>query len=205
MGSAAESHASYLGLGTHRRRTLSIFTESLPHAPTGHLTTALGATGPSMSISSNCCTGVDAIQLGRIQVSSGAADVAITVASEAPIFPDIVDAFASLGLLSRRNHAPPKASRPYDRLRDGLVLGEGGGALVLEHLASAIARGAPIYAEIIGYAAATDPTTIRSVDTTSPVLAAVITEALQRAGLSASAVDSSLTNSSKAGARFPTG
>jgi 3-oxoacyl-[acyl-carrier-protein] synthase II len=188
VGRAAELHASYLSKGSIRHM-LPIFMESLPHATTTHLTAVLGVTGPSLTISSNCCTGLDAIQLGRAMVSSGQADVALAVASETPIFPDIVAGFSALGLLSTRNHTPSLASRPYDRLRDGLVLAEGSGALVLEDLESAIGRNASIYTEVVGYAAGTDPATTRTVDTTGPVLADVIKRALDSARLDQAVVD----------------
>jgi 3-oxoacyl-(acyl-carrier-protein) synthase len=87
----------------------------------------LGITGPSFTISSNCCTGLDVIGLGHAQISSGLSDIVIAGACEAPISPMVVSTFSALKLLSTRNDAPTLASRPYDRDRDGLVLGKAAG------------------------------------------------------------------------------
>src|SRR5262245_3516315 len=121
------------------------------HQPRGHR--ALGITGPTCTVSSNCCTGLDAIGLGHAHIASGLADIASAGGCEAPISPLVVSAFSALKALSTRNDAPARASRPYDRDRDGLVLGEGGGAAVLEALDSARRRGAAPYAEVGGHAA----------------------------------------------------
>jgi 3-oxoacyl-[acyl-carrier-protein] synthase II len=188
VGPAAELHASALAKRSVRH-ALPILTESLPHAMTSHVAAALGVTGPTLTVSSNCCTGLDSIHQGYLQIRTGAVNVAIVGAYETPIFPLVVAAFSALGLLSTRNGDPRRASRPYDRLRDGLVLGEGAGALVLEELDSAIKRDAPIYAELVGYAGATDPSEARAPADASTALSKVIAAALRQARIDSSALD----------------
>jgi len=188
MGSGADLHASSLAKGSVRG-VLPMFAESIPHAITSHIAAVLRITGPTLTVSSNCCTGLDAIQQSCLQIRSGVVDVAIAGASETPVFPIIVAAFSRLGLLSTRNGDPRLASRPYDRLRDGLVLGEGAGALVLEDLNFATKRNAPIYSEVVGYAAATAPSENRTPAKTSSFLSHVIKAACQAGNLDPSAID----------------
>jgi len=188
VGSGAELHASSLAKGSIRN-VLPMFTESLPHAMTSHIAAALRVTGPTLTVSSNCCTGLDAIQQACLLIKTAVVDSAIAGASETPVFPIIVAALSKLRLLSTRNGDPRRASRPYDRLRDGLVLGEGAGAVVLEDLHSALKRNAQIYAEVVGYAAATEPSEIRTPATTGAVLSQVIQTALQAGNLDPSCID----------------
>jgi beta-ketoacyl-acyl-carrier-protein synthase II len=112
---------------------------------------ASGAKGPVSTVTTACAAGTNAIGDAFEIIKRGAADVMITGGSEAAITPLGMAGFASMHALSTRNDDPPKASRPFERDRDGFVMGEGSGILILEELNHAINRGANIYAEIIGY------------------------------------------------------
>lgn len=104
--------------------------------------------GPSFTISTACSSGGDAINMACMCIQSGKADVMIAVGAESVLCPLVIYSLANAKALSRRNNTPKTASRPFDITRDGFVIGEGGGALVIETEAHALARGAKIYAEI---------------------------------------------------------
>ncbi len=188
MGTAEQSHATFLERGPTLVRP-HVVLECPPHAPASHVSIELGITGPSLTISSNCSTGLDVIDAGCSQIVSGRSDVAIVGGCEAPLYPFSFAAFSALGLLSTRNGDPKKASRPYDLLRDGLVLGEGGGAVVLEEMEFAQARGAPIYAEVLGHASTSEGIDMRKTDTSGVTLAAAIRLALRKAMAHESEID----------------
>lgn len=160
-----------------------------PHAAASYIAIEFGITGPALSVSSNCCTGIDAIHTAATQIADGNAVVAIAGASDAPIFPVTFGGFCALGALTRRNHDPQGASRPYDLLRDGLVLGEGAASIVLEDLDFAVSRNAPIYAEILGYGAASEAIGMRKGDLEGDVMASALKQAITSAGLEASNID----------------
>lgn len=122
----------------------------------GRVSILFGAKGPNYSAVSSCSTGADTIGEAAEVIQRGDADVAITGGSEAAIVPISVAGFNACGALSRRNDQPTKASRPFDSGRDGFVLGEGSGILVLESLEHAMDRGAQPIAELLGYGAAAD-------------------------------------------------
>jgi 3-oxoacyl-[acyl-carrier-protein] synthase II len=117
---------------------------------------ALGVKGPNMCMTSACSSGSDAIGLAAEYIKFGNAEVMIAGGAEAIINPLGVTAFSQLKALSTRNDAPQKASRPFDRDRDGFILAEGAVVLILESLEHAIKRGANILAEIVGYGATAD-------------------------------------------------
>ncbi|HUS80886.1 MAG TPA: beta-ketoacyl-[acyl-carrier-protein] synthase family protein [Armatimonadota bacterium] len=127
-----------------------------PHAATAHVFIALGIKGPNASVATGCCAGLDAIATGRDIIRSGEADVMVVGASEACVSEFGMSLLCKTGVLSGHNEEPEKASRPYDATRDGLVLSEGGGALVLESADHAMTRGAHIYAEVLGHGSATE-------------------------------------------------
>lgn len=109
-----------------------------------------GFMGPNFSISTACATANNCIHAAAEQIREGKADLMLCGGVEAPITPIGLAGFVAIGALSTRNDAPEKAPRPWDRQRDGFVMGEGAGVLVLESLESALARGAPILAEYLG-------------------------------------------------------
>jgi 3-oxoacyl-[acyl-carrier-protein] synthase II len=160
-----------------------------PHAPTSYLAIEFGIKGPALSVSSNCCTGIDAISYAFQQVCSGDVTVALAGASDAPIFPEIFASFCALGALTKSNNDPTRASRPYDLLRDGLVLAEAGGTLVLEDLDFARDRGARIYAEVLGHGSASEAVGMRKGDPSGTVMADTIRTAIKHATLTAQDID----------------
>lgn len=117
---------------------------------------ATGATGPSSTPASACATGADCIGMAFDLIRLGRMDRAIAGCGEAPILPIGLAAFDRIQAASRNNDDPTGAMRPFDRNRTGLVFGEGAGVLILEELETAKARGAPIYAELIGYGSTSD-------------------------------------------------
>jgi 3-oxoacyl-[acyl-carrier-protein] synthase II len=116
----------------------------------------LGAKGPSYSPSSACSSSADAIGQSYELIRRGEVEVMFAGGTEAPIGPICMAAFSAARALSTRNHSPQAACRPFDAQRDGFVLGEGAGIIVLESLEHAVNRDAPILAEVIGYSATSD-------------------------------------------------
>jgi len=159
------------------------------HAPVSHVAIELGIKGPSMTLASGCSTGLDVIKWGYDQISAGSISAAIVGSTEAPLSPLCFSTFCALGILARPVPNPVRSSRPYDRTRDGLVLGEGGGAVVLETLDGALDRGAQIYAEVTGYGVASEALHLRKRDITGTALADAIKVALKSNGLQAREID----------------
>ncbi|MDH5585492.1 MAG: beta-ketoacyl-ACP synthase II [Nitrospirota bacterium] len=122
----------------------------------GQVAIRYGAKGPNACTVTACATGNHCIGDGFRLIQRGEADVMIVGGTESTICPTAVAGFAAAKALSRRNDEPEKASRPFDKDRDGFVIGEGAGVLIIEELEHARARGAHIYAEIIGYAMNSD-------------------------------------------------
>jgi 3-oxoacyl-[acyl-carrier-protein] synthase II len=160
-----------------------------PHATSSYVAIEFGITGPALSVSSNCCTGIDAINEGFSRIREGTSTVAVVGACDAPIFPLAFGAFCALGALSKRNDAPRKASRPYDKLRDGIVISEGAATLILEELDFARDRGAPIYGEVLGHGSASEAIGMRKGDLTGRRMASAISDAIRQAGLTPDAID----------------
>jgi 3-oxoacyl-[acyl-carrier-protein] synthase II len=123
----------------------------IPNMASGHVSMRLGARGPNLCTTTACAAASHAIGDAFKLIQRGTADVMVTGGTEAVLTPLVVAGFGNMKALSTRNDHPNRASRPFDRDRDGFVMGEGAGLLVLEELEVARARGARIYAEIIGY------------------------------------------------------
>ncbi len=117
----------------------------------GHIAIMLGAKGPNSAVVTACATGTHAIGDAFKIIQRGDADIMIAGGTESTISPLAVGGFCAMRALSVRNDAPEKASRPFDAMRDGFVMGEGSGVVVLEELTMAEKRGAKIYAEVCGY------------------------------------------------------
>jgi 3-oxoacyl-[acyl-carrier-protein] synthase II len=117
----------------------------------GQVSIALGAKGPNVAIETACAAGTHAVGDAFKHIQRGAADVMITGGVESTITPLGISGFNAMRALSTRNEAPEKASRPFDRDRDGFVMAEGSGIMILEALEHALERGANILAEVIGY------------------------------------------------------
>jgi 3-oxoacyl-[acyl-carrier-protein] synthase II len=128
----------------------------IPNVGAGQIAISFGMTGPNFTTASACATGGHAIGEAWETIRRGDAETMIAGGSEAGIYEPLVGGFDSMHALSRRNDDPEAASRPFDQGRDGFVPGEGSGALVLEELDHARARGATILAELIGYGATAD-------------------------------------------------
>jgi 3-oxoacyl-[acyl-carrier-protein] synthase II len=140
----------------HKRITPFFIPSVIPNMTSGHLSIMLGAKGPNYCLVSACASSANSVGEGALMISRGDADVIMTGGSESVVCPTGVGGFNAMKALSTRNDAPEKASRPFDRDRDGFVMGEGGGALVLEEYEHAKRRGARIYGEVTGYATNSD-------------------------------------------------
>lgn len=152
--------------------------EITPHATTGYICSELKITGPNSTLSSGCSTGLEVVNWGYRMIRQGGIDVAIVGSADTPIFPFIMATLCSLGILSQRNEEPEKASRPYDKDRDGMVLSEGAAAVVLEELNHAMQRRADIYAEIMSYTTSCDAQDIFQTDVSGRGLVTALEQAL---------------------------
>ncbi|MBI3988106.1 MAG: beta-ketoacyl-[acyl-carrier-protein] synthase family protein [candidate division NC10 bacterium] len=161
----------------------------LPQYVTHRLAQAYHITGPSCTIQTACTTSAQAVGEAYRSIERGTVDLAICGGSDCVVLPIQMLMFCLLGVLSRRNHEPERASRPFDLERDGFVLGEGAGVLILERLERALERGAPILAELKGYGTSCDAyrVTDEAPDGRGAILA--IRRALADAGLSPEDVD----------------
>ena len=128
----------------------------IPDMASGQTSITLGAQGPNLGIVSACATGAHSIGEAAELIKRGGADVMVAGGAEAVITPIAMAGFSAVRALTTRNDDPPAASRPFDRDRDGFILGEGAGVLVLERLEYARSRGAHIYAELAGYGSSAD-------------------------------------------------
>lgn len=142
--------------------------------------------GPSFTISTACSSGGDAINTACMCINAGKADVMLAVGAESVLCPLVIYSLANAKALSRRNDTPQSASRPFDLSRDGFVIGEGGGALVLETEEHALARGAKIYAEIKGCGNTSDAYHVTAPHPEGRGAIACMKQAIADAGLSPS-------------------
>lgn len=148
----------YTSLQTRGARRVSAFAvpAMLANSATGHVAINIGARGPNLCPVLACATGTASIGEGFVLIRRGAADVVIAGGTEAGIVDFSLAGFDVMGALSRRNDDPQSACRPFDATRDGFVMGEGSGIVVLESLAHAKARGATILGEVLGYGLTAD-------------------------------------------------
>jgi 3-oxoacyl-[acyl-carrier-protein] synthase II len=155
----------------------------IPNMGAGWVSIELGTKGPLMSECTACAASNMAIGDAMDEIRVGRADVMIAGGTEAPITRVGIAGFDAMRALSRRNDDPERASRPFDRDRDGLVMGEAAGAVVLEELSLAQARGAKIYAELLGYGMSADAAHMTEPDPTGQSPARSMRLALQDAGV----------------------
>jgi 3-oxoacyl-[acyl-carrier-protein] synthase II len=148
-----------------------------------------GLTGPVITQVAACASGVIAFQDALRLIASGECDVVIAGGAEAPLLPMAFAALGNMGALSKRNDDPAGASRPFDRTRDGFVFGEGAGIMVVESLAHAQERGAPILAEIVGAAMTSDAFHISAPEPTGRGAAMAMTGAMRHAGIGPTDID----------------
>ncbi|MEE9617616.1 MAG: beta-ketoacyl-ACP synthase II [Anaerolineae bacterium] len=161
----------------------------MPNAASGTVAITYGLRGPNLSIASACATGSHAIGEAAEVIRRGDAEVMICGGSEAVITPLTLSAFKNMGASSTRNDEPQRACRPFDAGRDGFVLGEGAGVLVLESQEYARRRGAHIHAELVGYGASADAFHVTAPDETGDGAALAMELALRGASLSPEEVD----------------
>jgi 3-oxoacyl-[acyl-carrier-protein] synthase II len=152
LWSIEATHQAYLDAGRTPRKISPFYIPStIINMISGHLSIRYGLRGPNLGVVTACTTSTHALGLGARAIQYGDADLIVAGGSEMATTPTGVGGFGQAKALSTRNDAPERASRPWDRDRDGFVLGDGGGAMVLEELEHARARGAPIYAELSGF------------------------------------------------------
>lgn len=145
-----QTHKDYTERGP-RRISPFFVPASIINMISGHVSIYNGFSGPNLSVVTACTTGLHAIGLAARLIESGDADIMVAGGAESTVSPLGIGGFAASRALSTRNDDPATASRPFDKDRDGFVLGEGAGVMVLESLESAQARGAKIYAELAGF------------------------------------------------------
>ncbi|SFS51653.1 beta-ketoacyl-ACP synthase II [Marininema halotolerans] len=150
LSTLEEEHRKLMEKGP-RRVSPFFIPMMIPNMAAGQVSISLGAKGPNSAAISACATGTNAIGDAAKIVERGEADVMIAGGTEATITPMAFAGFCSAKAMSTHNEEPQKASRPFDKERDGFVMGEGAGVLILENLDHALARGATIYAEVVGY------------------------------------------------------
>ena len=156
----------------------------MPNGPAAAIGMDISARAGVRTAVSACASGTEAIANAFNRIRTGEVDVVVAGGSEAAIHPLPIAAFAAMQALSKRNDAPEKASRPYDIDRDGFVMGEGGGALVLESEEHALARGAKIYAEVVGAAVTSDAYHITAPDPEGSAAARAMIGAIEQSGSS---------------------
>jgi 3-oxoacyl-[acyl-carrier-protein] synthase II len=180
-----QTHAEWASRGP-RRISPFFVPASIINMISGHVSIKYGFKGPNIAVVTACTTGLHAIGLSARMIEYGDADVMICGGAEAAISPLGIGGFASARALSTRNDDPKTASRPWDKDRDGFVLGEGGGVMVLEEFEHAKARGAKIYAELAGFGMSADAYHMTAPDVDGPRRAMV--NALNNAGVNAEQV-----------------
>ncbi len=185
---AEEQHASYMERGVRGvdpMLALSVF----GGASSCNIAIRWGFTGPNSTNAMSCASGAIAVGGGFHLVRSGRADVALAGGAEAPLAPLTFGAFAVLRAMSTRNEEPERASRPFDRDRDGFVMGEAACVLVLEELGRALRRDAPVYAELVGFGTTNDAHHMTRPLPDGAQAARAMTLALEDADVDASVVD----------------
>ena len=162
-----DNHSEFVGRGP-RRISPFMIPGAIINMVAGNLSIMLGLKGPNMAIVTACTTGLHCIGVAGRLIEHGDADVMIAGGTESSVCPLGVGGFASMQALSVRNDDPATASRPFDRDRDGFVLGEGAGVLVLEEYEHARRRGARIYAELAGFGMSADAYHMTAPDVDGP-------------------------------------
>jgi len=183
-----EGHTKLLQTGP-RRVSPFVVPRLMVNAAPGNVSIQFNLKGPSTAVASACASSGHAIGLAMQSIQRGDCDVMLAGGAEAAITPLTVSAFASMKALSTRNDDPQRASRPFDRNRDGFVLSEGGAILVLEEYEHARARGARIYCEVAGFGATGDAFHIAAPDENGSGAFKAMEFALRDAEIGPSAVD----------------
>jgi 3-oxoacyl-[acyl-carrier-protein] synthase II len=188
IGTIEREHAA-MTRGGPRRVSPFMVPRLMPNAAAAAVAMKYGFFGPNYSPVSACATGAHAIGEAYLYVRSGLADIMVAGGTEGALTPLSVAAFARMGALSRRNDDPERASRPFEKSRDGFVFGEGAGALVLETREHAKRRGAEPIAQLVGYGASADAFHVTQPDPEGAGAAMAMRAALRDAGASPEDVD----------------
>lgn len=188
IGTLEAQHRGLLSTGPDRLspHTLPAY---LPNMAAGHAALELGVKGPALHTSTACASGASAVITAGLLLATGQCDIALAGGSDAMVTPLCSAAFAKMGALSRRTHDPARASRPFDRDRDGFVLAEGSAVLVLEREADARARRARPLALLAGHGTTTDAHHPVAPDPEGTGLERAVRQALAQAGASPEEVD----------------
>ncbi len=183
-----EQHELVLGKG-YRRLTPFFIPTVIPNMPSGHISMDIGSKGPNLTLTTACAAGTHAVGEAYRHIKYGMSDAMIAGGTEAVICPLGVSGFSAMKALSRRNDSPAEASRPFDEQRDGFIMSEGAGILILEELEHARARGAAIIAEVVGYGLSSDAYHIAAPPEDGEGAARCMASALQDAGMAADSID----------------
>ena len=184
-----ERYAKILAEKGPRRVTPFFIPMTIINLVSGQISIRIGAKGPNLSITTACASGTHAIGEAFKLVQSGVSDAIVSGGAEATLTPLGVAGFTAMKALSKRNDDPEKASRPFDIDRDGFVMGEGAGILILEELEHAMNRGAKIYAEIAGYGMSSDAYHISTPSPNGEGAARCMQNALKDGGIAPEEVD----------------
>ena len=183
-----EYHGVLMNKGP-RKITPFFIPRVIPNMPSGHISMRIVCKGPNLTQTTACAAGTHAVGEAFRHIVYGDCDVAITGGAESVICPLAVGGFSAMKALSTRNDDPATASRPFDRDRDGFVISEGAGILVLEELESAKRRGAVIYAEVVGYGQSSDAYHIAAPPEDGEGAARCMAAALRDAGMNPEDID----------------
>ena len=187
-GHILEQHLEYLKKGPDRVNPFTTIA-SFPDACASNISIELGITGPSFSMATACSSASDAVGYAFDAIMSHTVDFLIMGGAEATVFEPILAAFCATRALSRRNHEPEKASRPFNLDRDGFVLGEGAGIFVVEEYEHARKRDAHIYAEILGHGMTCDAYHMTSPEPSGKEAIRAMEMAMKKAGITLKQVD----------------
>lgn len=188
MATWEEQHSNLLEKGP-RRISPFFIPMMIPNMAAGQVSILLNLRGPSYSVVSACATGGNCIGSAFDAIRLGQADVMLAGGTEAAVTPLGIGGFCAMRAMSTRNDDPTRASRPFDTGRDGFVMGEGAGVVVLESLEHAQKRGAKILCEILGYACSSDAYHMTNPDPDGKGAARAMTQALKNCGKKAQEVD----------------
>jgi minimal PKS ketosynthase (KS/KS alpha) len=196
VGGTTYLENGYLAVSDHGKEWLVdpskawpyLYNSIVPSSLASEVAYKFGGHGPAAVISTGCTSGIDAIGYAHNLIQEGEATVMIAGASESPISPISLACFDPIKATSSRNDDPAHASRPFDRDRDGFVMGEGGAVLILEELEHARARGAHIYCEIVGFASRGNAFHMTGLKPDGLDMAEAITDAMQQGGITPEAI-----------------
>jgi 3-oxoacyl-[acyl-carrier-protein] synthase II len=182
MGSIEENHKILLDKGPDRVSPFFLI-QTIINEASGQISIRYGVKGPNCANATACSTGTHAIGDSFRIIARGDADIMIAGGAEAPITPLGLAGFTAIKAVSERNDEPARASRPFDAQRDGFVMGEGAGVLILEELGRALRRDARIYAEVVGYGMSSDAYHVAAPAPDGDGAARVMARAVEDAGI----------------------